>query len=111
MLSNVLALQFLLHREKTVSPDTCAAGVAIERKDALALLMRFLCAAAAEAWTHVAFVSKHTHFKKKGWKRLWLRRATGTIEHVIGTATGVTRARNITRVTRKLGAQTQTMLP
>ena len=56
MLSNVLTVHdFFLFREKNVSPDTCAASVATQGTDGLALVMRFLFAAAASTWSHVAF--------------------------------------------------------
>ena len=53
MLSNVLTVHvFFSWREKTVSQDTCAAGVATQ-----STVMRFFC---VQLLSHVAFVSKHT---------------------------------------------------
>ena len=43
-----------------VSPNTYAVGVATQRTDVLALVMLSLCAAAAQTWSHEAFVSKHS---------------------------------------------------
>ena len=48
MLSNFLAVHvFFAQWEKTVSQDTCAAGVATQSTDGLGLVMRLWCAAAA----------------------------------------------------------------
>ena len=49
---------FLLVEEKNISPDTCACSCATQSVDVLGLAMRFfLCAAAAQTWSHDAFVS------------------------------------------------------
>ena len=57
MLSSGLTVPaFFQKREQTVSPETCAAGVATQSTDVLALVMRFC--AGARTWSHDAFVSK-----------------------------------------------------
>ena len=59
MLSTVLTVHVsLVLREKSGSPDTCAAGVTTQSTDVLALVKWVLCAAAASSLSHVAFVSK-----------------------------------------------------
>ena len=40
-------------------------GIATQRTDVVALVMLFLCAAAAKTWSHDAFVSKHCQNKRK----------------------------------------------
>ena len=59
MLSNVLSAHVFCSWGEECSSDTCAAGAATLSTKVLALVIRFLCEAAAQAWSHVAFVSKH----------------------------------------------------